>query len=236
MQNEARSNGAVTSPQADHVAEMLRRAIVEGELAPGNWIRQEAIARKFGTSRIPAREALRRLEAEGLVTIVPHTGARVAILDRSEFVEIYRIRESLEPLAVAESAKRLNAEQLATIRSRLYAVEEVAGSAEEWLERDRAFHIATYSMAPTRMQSAIETFWNTTQQYRRVLLRTFSRSHFELIHAEHRLLMDALERHDADYAATLLRLHIRRTRTRLENDSSLLSPGTTRTKEDVKQR
>src|SRR5262245_58587035 len=77
----------------DVVTQALRDAIVEGRLQPGERIRQEAVAREFGTSRIPVREALRQLQSEGLVTLLPNVGARVARLDVGELVEVYLVRE-----------------------------------------------------------------------------------------------------------------------------------------------
>ncbi len=84
------------------VIDTLREAILAGRLSPGSRVRQEELAEEFGISRIPVREALRRLEAEGLVVLVPNSGAWVAKLDRAECVEIYRIREQIEPLAILD--------------------------------------------------------------------------------------------------------------------------------------
>ena len=99
-------------PRANAVVEHLRREILTGNLKPGDRIRQEAIAQAMGTSRIPVREALSRLQNEGLVTLTSHVGARVAELDVAELDEVYQIRERLEPLAIAESAPRLTTAQL----------------------------------------------------------------------------------------------------------------------------
>src|SRR5215216_991413 len=83
-------------PLAEAVARQIRAAIIDGRLEPGTRVRQEEIARRLGTSRIPVREALRQLEMEGLVTLVPHVGARVALLDFGEYTELYRMREAVE--------------------------------------------------------------------------------------------------------------------------------------------
>src|SRR5579884_2201620 len=79
-------------PLGDVVTRQVREAIIEGRLKPGIRIRQEELARQFGVSRIPVREALRRLESEGLITVVPHSGARVARMDIGECNELYRVR------------------------------------------------------------------------------------------------------------------------------------------------
>src|ERR671938_2135164 len=90
-------------PASDLILEGVRQLILRGELRPGERIRQEALASEYGVSRISVREALRQLENEGLVSLVPHTGARVARVDLKECVELYRLREAIEPIVLAAS-------------------------------------------------------------------------------------------------------------------------------------
>jgi DNA-binding GntR family transcriptional regulator len=202
-------------PLASVVSRHVREAILDGRLPPGSRIRQEAIAQRLGTSRIPVREALRQLESEGLVTLVPHSGARVAVMDFEEYSELYRVREAVEPIAIAESAPRLTDQQLAHLRELLAIVEASPEDPLRWLEYDRLFHLSSYAAAPLpRVLAMIERFWNQTQQYRRAYFYTV-RDHLEVVSAEHRLIMEALERRNGDDAASLQMLHIRRTRTTL---------------------
>lgn len=209
-------------PAGERIAERLRAAIFDGSLAPGDRIRQEALGAELGVSRIPVREALRSLEREGLVTIVPHSGARVARLEFDELREIYLMREAIEPVAAAESAARLTAEQLDGLRRMLDEFERIDRDPKRWLEADRRFHLATYAAAGLpRMLRTIEGHWNLTQHYRRAYLSTLTEEDHQLVHLEHRLILDALERHDADDAATRQRSHIRRTRLRLEGHRDL---------------
>jgi DNA-binding GntR family transcriptional regulator len=213
---------ATYRPLAMLVTKELRDAILDGRLKPGTPIRQEAIARIHGTSRIPVREALRQLEAEGLVTIRPHSSARVATLDFEECLEIYAIRERLEPLAFAASVGRLTEGQLAVVQRLALEVEEVAHDQMAWLETDRRFHLACYVGAPMpRLVRMIESFWNTTQQYRRVLVSTLSSADFEAFHDEHRLMADVLRRGSARAGEELVRMHIERSRTRLAEHREL---------------
>lgn len=209
-------------PLARTVTRHLREAIFDGRLRSGDRLGQEAIARELGTSRIPVREALRELESEGLVTIVPHSGARVARLDFAECIEIYKIRERLEPLALAESAGRLRADQLLALRQLAGTIERWKDDPSRWLEADRRFHLACYAGAPLpRLLRAIESFWSTTQQYRRILLSTFAREDYELFESEHRLIVDSLERADAQTGEALVRAHIARSRERLTRNREL---------------
>jgi DNA-binding GntR family transcriptional regulator len=195
------------------IAARLREAILEGGLSPGTPIRQEALAQQLGTSRIPVREALRQLESEGLLTLVPHSGARVARLDLNELVELYRIREALEPMAIAESAKQLSDPQLAELRDLAELIEASQDDLQEWIRHDRTFHLLSYAAAPfPHLLRMVHGFWNTTQQYRRAHVSSFNERVFDIIHMEHRMILDALERHDPVDAAERQRSHIRRTR------------------------
>ncbi len=200
------------------VTRRLRDDILEGRLRPGERIRQEAVARELGASRIPVREALLQLENEGLVSLAPYSGARVAKLDFAEYTELYRIREQLEPLAIAESAPRLSDEAIAQLRHLMLQIEQTRDPAT-WLALDRRFHLASYAAAPMpRLLKMIEGFWNSTQQYRRAFYAAVSAPRDgplagdqPLTVVEHRLLFDALERRDPLDAEAILRSHIRRT-------------------------
>jgi DNA-binding GntR family transcriptional regulator len=208
-------------PLAAVVSRNIREGILDGRLKPGQRIRQEEIARRLGTSRIPVREALRQLETEGLVSLVPHSGARVAVMDYDGFTELYRLREAVEPMAIAESASRLSDEQLAHLAELVDIVEQAADDPLRWLQADRQFHLESYAAAPLpRVLSMIEGFWNQTQQYRRAYLYTVH-TRLAIVNAEHHLILEALERREPRDAAELQRLHIRRTRTTLSPHSEL---------------
>jgi DNA-binding GntR family transcriptional regulator len=209
-------------PLAERVSNGLRNAILDGQLSPGDRIRQEAVARDYGTSRIPVREALRQLESEGLVTLEPHVGARVARLERDELDEVYLLRERLESLAIAQSAPHLSESQLADLRRLVEEMERAAASDDltRWIELDRRFHLATFAGASLpRLLRLIEGFWNTTQQYRRAY--TLLPRRLDIAHLEHRLLLEALERRDPSDAERLLQTHIRRTRLTLDEHLEL---------------
>lgn len=200
----------------------VREAILEGRLRPGSRIRQQALARQFGVSRIPVREALQRLEGEGLVTLVPHSGARVARLDIVECTELYRMRELVEPMALGESTPNLTDRQLAELRGLVNAIEQSSADPARWLELDRRFHLESYAGAPMpRILAMIERFWNQTQQYRRAYMATGSGDKFATANFEHRLILEALELRDSDDAADRQRSHIRRTRISLTRHPEL---------------
>lgn len=207
------ANGDRQEPLGQAIAGKLRDAILDGHLPPGTPIRQEALAQQLGTSRIPVREALRQLESEGMLTLVPHSGARVARLDLAEHIELYRIREALEPMVIGESAKHLSDAQLQELRELEDLIEASHNDQQAWIRHDRTFHLLTYAAAPfPRALRMIHGFWNTSQQYRRAHVSSFDEATFEVIHMEHRMILDALERHDPVDAEERQRSHIRRTR------------------------
>jgi DNA-binding GntR family transcriptional regulator len=201
---------------SERISDEIRAAVVAGELAPGSRVRQEELAARFGASRIPVREALRRLESEGLVMLVPNSGAWIAKVDVAECIETYKVRERLEPLALSESVPRLTDGDVETLQQLATAIEETT-EVEEFLRLDRDLHLLSYSRAEMpRLLDMIERFWNTTQHYRRAYFKLIERSGQWVIHAEHRLMMEAIRRRDAEDASRILQGHIRRTRLSLE--------------------
>ena len=203
------------------VTDRTRSAILAGKLRPGERLRQEELAEQYDTSRIPIREALQQLESEGLVVLVPNSGAWIPKLDRKECVEIYKIREKLEPLAILESTPLLSdetIEQLERISRELESVADV----EEFLRLDREMHLLSYTAAPMpTLVATINRFWNSTQHYRRAFVSILESSVMSVVHDEHRLLIDAVKSRDGERAASLLHGHIRRTRRRLEDTTGI---------------
>src|SRR5580693_6557325 len=122
------------------VAAYLRDAILGGQLRPGDRIRQEEVAERFGASRLPVREALRILAAEGLTELEPHKGARGPRLTRHEVEVIYRMRERPEALALAGSLPRLSAAgpgPLGKMQQRVESNRDL----EKCLDLDRQCHL-----------------------------------------------------------------------------------------------
>lgn len=171
---------------------------------------------------MPVREALRRLQDEGLVTHISHVGARVASLDVAELDEIYLIREQIEPLALAESIPHLTGRDHRRLEEMVVEMEGCADPDDpsRWVAVDRLFHLDSYSAARMpRLLGIIEGLWNRTQQYRRAYSRLPDR--FATAHMEHRLLLEAILGGDPEEAAALSRVHIRRTRLALDSEPSL---------------
>lgn len=197
------------------IANELREAILAGDYTPGARIRQEDLADRHGASRLPVREALRMLEAEGLLTLVANTGAWVAKLTLADCEELYRIRERLDPLLLAYSVPRLSEaaiDRLAELADEM----ESAVDVEAFLRLDREFHLGSYAAADTAvLADLVRTLWNRTQHYRRAFTLLFRSEGDRDVHYDHHLLVAAIRRRDAEEAERIQAAHIRRTRLEL---------------------
>jgi DNA-binding GntR family transcriptional regulator len=218
----------VPTVASHRVAAHLRAEIISGTLPPGARIMQEELAARFGFSRLPVREALRILESEGLVTLRSNSGAWVAELGHQECIDIYKIRECVEPLAIAESIPNLrnaDIQRLEVIQAEIDRGTEV----ERFLTLDRELHLLTYSGCRIEpLNAMVERFWNTTRQYRRAYTTAIGGDRRWVINAEHRLLIEAIKHMDVEGAKTTVWSHIRRTRLELIRHLSVDPATTTR--------
>lgn len=205
------------------IAGSLRREILGGALAPGTRLRQEDLAERFGSSRIPAREAIRMLHADGLVTLVANSGAWVSRLSLEECVEAYSIRERLEPLLLRRSMEHLDDERIDRLLE-LADLMEANTDVDVFMASDREFHLLSYSGAAAgSLWEIIHRLWNTTQHYRREYATLVGVSGIGVTHLEHHLLVDCIRRRDPDDAERVLVTHIRRTRLELERHPEIFA-------------
>jgi DNA-binding GntR family transcriptional regulator len=197
------------------IASHLRSAILGGVLGPGDRVRQEDIAQQLGASRLPVREALQILAAEGLIENEPNKGARVPRLGMHEVDVMYRMREQLEPLALAESLPDLDEADLGEL-ARLQDEIESGDDVDRFLDLDRRFHLLTYSGCRIeQLSTAVHRLWNSTQHYRRAFVQLSGPGRMWVVNAEHRLILDAVVRRDETDAGRFVAGHIRRTRIEL---------------------
>lgn len=185
----------------------LRELIVSGELLPGQQIRQEAIAERLGVSRLPVREALRQLTADGLVRHTPNVGFNVTRLSRPEFDEIYLMRRALET-ELLRSLSPVTESQLAGIVALNDAVASAAESADPvaMQRQNHAFHFAIFGLSPYRLVLAeIERLWTWAAPYHAVyLLSPESRAR---VVDEHHRIIDALRLGDNEMLARAMDEH-----------------------------
>lgn len=197
------------------VADELRAAILHGVYPPGTRLRQEELASQYGASRVPVREALRILESDGLVTTVANAGAWIARLSLDECVELYQVRERIEPLLLRYSMPQLAEHQIDRM-AELAEKMRRSHNVEQFLEDDREFHLLSYAGADTTfLGPTVERLWNTTQHYRRAFTRLLDGDSHRILHDEHHMLVAAIRERDSDEAERVLLGHIRRTRRQL---------------------
>lgn len=212
MAKEATKRMAKTVPRvtvADAVTDQLRRLILSGAVADGSPLRQDALAEEMGTSRIPVREALSRLESEGLVASSPHRGFVVTGLSRSEIQELFDLRSTLEPELVRLAIPKLSTADLAEAETLLHKFDNALSSDDvhSWGELNRHFHMALYSPSGrTRTLDIVRGLLIHSDRYTRVLL-TLGES-FARAREEHATLLDLCRKGQINQAAALTHDHI----------------------------
>jgi DNA-binding GntR family transcriptional regulator len=153
------------------VVDGIRDMILNGQLKPGDWLRQDQLAETFGVSAMPVREALRQLQAEGLVVLHRRRGAAVAALSVSEGEEIYRIREVLEALAVqwaAENLERIPIERLHLLLQEIEAAEARFDDVDQRLHLVREFFFTIFQASEREhLLRMLSSLWDLSHQYRR---------------------------------------------------------------------
>jgi DNA-binding GntR family transcriptional regulator len=191
---------------SDLVYEALRDAIVRGRIAEGQTLRQDSIAQMFQVSRIPVREALKRLEAHGLATSVRYKGVVVASMSPDEISEIFEFRALIEPAVVERAVPSMSPEALKKAQAccDAFAVEP---NPARWGDLNRDFHWALYRHCDRPYHLAVvQNAIDRVERYVRSLLNlTYG---MERARAEHQAIMDACARGDAPAAAELTRQHI----------------------------
>jgi len=177
----------------DYAYERLLQAIVQGKLRPGTRLPLEKLSKTFGTSRTPLREAVRRLQTEGLVVIEPHRGAVVADFSTRELVELYRIRAVLDGLAVRLATPAVTASDLQQMAALLTKMNPQTRSinSEQLSSLNWQFHEILYRRAssPT-LYEMITKLYNKTQCYRIASFKNLERA--TTIIGEHNRLYEAV--------------------------------------------
>jgi len=194
----------------EEVADRLRRLIYDGELAPGSFVDERALVERFGTSRTPLREALKVLHAEGLVRLTPRRGSWVAgELTPQDLDEIFPLMALLEGLCAFEAVKKATpagVKRLEGLHARLER-HAAARDVARYYELNYEFHEALQELAANPYLS------RTVSELRRFLRLLRGRQlhvpgRLQASLAEHRLLMRAVRRRDADKAERVMRAHL----------------------------
>ena len=222
------SNAQRTKPAtvtlSEQLLESLQQAIVEGDLEPGTKLREPDLAARFGTSRGPLRDALRRLEARRLVVTTPNAGARVVSLSLEQLLELYEVREALEGMTCRLAAERMNDSDLAELEALLshHAREIERRDGREYFRQhgdlDFHFRIAAASGNELLRTTLCVDHYHLIRLYRYKFSNQRGRPVRAL--AEHRRILDALKDRDGELAEILMRRHIRAARDMIESNAA----------------
>lgn len=192
------------------VADKLRDQIIRGEIPEGAQLRQDAIATQYHVSRIPVREALRQLDAEGLISIVPNRGAVVPALSPDDIRELFSIRALLEPEVLKLSIPHLKEEDLSQAEAVLakYVSElKREDHVSAWGRLNWQFHSILYSRAnQPRFMAIIRNVNNSGERYTR--LQLYLTHGMKRANEEHHQILDFCRQRDVTAACKLLRQHI----------------------------
>lgn len=225
MTLDPRGNGTL----AEQLFERLSEAIVQGELAPGSKISEPLLARGYGVSRGPLREALHRLQERHLITRTANQGARVVQPSAQVLEELFVVREALEGMAAREAAGKASTAEIAEMRGALLrheleivhpdaALSLTAGSAD----RDFHFLIARATRNPTLIELLCSQFYPLLRLYRGPQ-PDLSPGRFRAL-VEHRRILDAIEERDAEVAELQMRRHIAAARIRRQGAIAAPAP------------
>lgn len=206
------------APISDHQSlqertyKSLRTALLDGKFAVGERIFEAEVAEQLGVSRVPVREAVRRLQQDGLLEVRPRSGIYVTSVPADEADDIYRIRAALEGAAASLAAERITSSELAHLRNLLQRERDSKGngrsrSSSQVVVRADEFHRAVhvYARSP-RLYELLELIYAQVMQFRAITLSMPGRAD-AAIHG-HQRLYEALSKHDADAAEQVMRDHI----------------------------
>jgi DNA-binding GntR family transcriptional regulator len=187
--------------------DLLRAAVMDGVLQPGQRLREVDVSDWLGMSRTPVREAFRRLERDGLITFVPHKGMTVTVLDHSAVMELYRMREVLEGTAASLAAQHATEAEIAVLRDMIDQEAAFTDDTRALAGRNVAFHNTIYAAAHNRyllrslngLRDSMALLGETTYSVP---------GRIESALQEHRAVVDAIARRDPAAADRTMRAHL----------------------------
>ena len=209
MSNNFEVNMNEYLPLRDVVFNTLRQAILKGELAPGERLMEIQLAEKLGVSRTPIREAIRKLELEGLVLMIPRKGAEVAKISEKSLKDVLEVRRSLEELAIELACQRMTDTDLQELeRKQKKFCEAISrGSAMDIAESDESYHDVIYNCTRnTRLVQILNNLREQMYRYRLEYIKDEAKRGI-LVH-EHEEILQAIRIRDLIRAKTLMKEHI----------------------------
>jgi DNA-binding GntR family transcriptional regulator len=189
------------------LVEELRDAIILGEYVPGQHLRLEDIAARFDISTTPVREALRDLEAEGLVSIFPHRGAIVTQLSADDLLDIYEVRATLEEMATRLAVPNMGEATFAQLELYIEQMDNHLGELATLVKLNHNFHYTLYCASGRRHLCELTSILrHRTQHYLHAYISYLGG--MPMAQEEHRAVIEACRNGDADHAATIIYDHV----------------------------
>jgi len=186
--------------------ELIQR-LQSGAVAPGDYLREQQLAKEFSISRTPVREALRKLETEGLLVSEPRLGMRVRTLDYSEVIELYEVREIHERAVARIAAQKATEIELLELKDIQTAFEKAKNKPERMAVINQQFHFALLQMAKNRfLSNAVRSMQRSMLVLGPSTLNDAKRANTAI--KEHQILISALEKRDADKAESIMSTHL----------------------------
>ena len=216
------------------VYEKLRQEIIKGTLRPGQKLVMASLAKEFGISETPIREAIRRLESEGYVSFTPHSGAMVTRINDQELSEIYLIRISLEALATRLAVPYVSQLDIAWLKKKNHQMKEAVkqGRYDDLARLNKSFHLRIYEAAPSpRLYKMIADLWDAFERWPSIF--TFVPERAESAIQEHEEIIEALATKDVDTADNLVKEQKKNTLEALQNYMIQLNTGSPEILEEI---
>lgn len=196
-------------PLRDVVFQTLRQAIITGEIAPGERLMEIPLAKKLGVSRTPVREAIRMLELEGLVVMIPRRGAEVARITEKDLRDALEVRCALEELAVVLACQRITKEGKERLKAACISFREAISTKHvpSIVNGDVAFHDSIIAATQNqRLNMMTHNLWEQVYRYRVEYVKDFS--YHDVLVREHDAITNAILVGDAKLAQEVMRTHI----------------------------
>lgn len=209
MQDQLKAVVEEYLPLRDVVFQTLRQAILKGELEPGERLMEIQLAERLGVSRTPVREAIRKLELEGLVVMVSRKGAEVASITEKNMRDVLEVRKALEELAVTLACQRMDESQFSQFDKQNHNFEDALkmGNLTEIAKQDIDFHEIIYMAAENeRLQQMLNNLREQMYRYRLEYMKEEQQR--EKLVQEHQEIAKAIQTRDIERAKSAIRLHI----------------------------
>ena len=197
-------------PLRDVVFQTLRQAILKGELKPGERLMEIQLAQKLGVSRTPVREAIRKLELEGLVLMIPRKGAEVAEITIKDLEDVLEVRAALEELAVCDACENITEEQILALKEAADNFQAALESDDlvKCAETDMAFHEIIYSATNNkRLLQILNNLREQMYRYRVEYLK--DENNYPTLMKEHKDIVEGLVRKNKTQVTETMHQHVK---------------------------